>query len=222
MNSSRIHMPVKLGFTAFMAVLVRVYWHTYGATNFLFFCDVALYLTLIAVWTERSIFASAAAVGILLPQFFWQIDFLCGLFGYFPLGMTNYMFDPRLTLFARGLSFFHFWLPLLLLYIIYRLGYDTRAFFTWTILAVLLLLICYFLMPAPYPSSIEEGAIVNINYVYGMSETEPQNYMPPLAWLGCLLVGLPLLVYLPTHLFLRTVMPGLPTAGQQEPPAEYA
>lgn len=31
----RIPWPVKLGYTAFMAVLVPVYWANYGPTNFL-------------------------------------------------------------------------------------------------------------------------------------------------------------------------------------------
>ena len=39
-------MSLKVAYTAFMAVLVPVYWHHYGPTNFLYFCDVALFLTL--------------------------------------------------------------------------------------------------------------------------------------------------------------------------------
>jgi hypothetical protein len=41
---------VKYGYTAFMAVLIPVYWWHYGPTNFLYFCDVALLLTLVGVW----------------------------------------------------------------------------------------------------------------------------------------------------------------------------
>lgn len=205
MQNNLIPLPAKLAFTAFMAVLVPVYWYSYGPKNFLYFCDVALFLTLITVWTEKPLFASAAAVGILLPQLFWQIDFLCGLLGWFPLGMTDYMFDEKNMLFTRGLSFFHFWLPLFLLYLLHRVGYDRRAGVLWTGLALALLLFCYFVMPAPPVT--ENQKVVNINYVYGMTDTEPQSYMPPLAWLGSLLVGLPLLVYLPTHLLLRKVFP---------------
>ena len=40
---------LKWAFTAFMAVLVPVYWKNYGPTNFLYFCDAALFLVLIAV-----------------------------------------------------------------------------------------------------------------------------------------------------------------------------
>ncbi len=49
-------MPLgpKLAYTAFMAILIPVYWHDYGPTNFLYFCDMALILTLVAIWPERS------------------------------------------------------------------------------------------------------------------------------------------------------------------------
>jgi len=52
--TSRQTVPfaVKTGYTAFMAVLVPVYWTHYGPTNFLYFCDLALILTLVGVWAE--------------------------------------------------------------------------------------------------------------------------------------------------------------------------
>ena len=62
--TGRVPLAVKLGYTAFMAVLVPVYWANYGPTNFLYFCDVALFLTLAAVWTESALLASMAAVGM--------------------------------------------------------------------------------------------------------------------------------------------------------------
>ena len=43
----------------FVAVLVPVYLRDYGPTNFLYFCDVALLMTLVAIWTESSLWASA-------------------------------------------------------------------------------------------------------------------------------------------------------------------
>jgi hypothetical protein len=48
-QASRVPTGLKLAYTAYMAVLVPVYWHYYGPTNFLYFCDVALILTLIAI-----------------------------------------------------------------------------------------------------------------------------------------------------------------------------
>jgi hypothetical protein len=36
-ETARIPLVLKLGYTAFMAVLVPVYWHYYGPTHFLYF-----------------------------------------------------------------------------------------------------------------------------------------------------------------------------------------
>lgn len=44
---------------------------------------------------------------------------------------------------------------------------------------------------------------MNVNYVYGMDDNHAQTWVPPLAWLALLMVGLPLVVYLPTHLLLK-------------------
>jgi hypothetical protein len=193
----------KLAFTAYMLVLVPTYWHSYGPTNFLYFCDLALFFTLIAFWTERSLFASMPAVGILLPQTLWCIDFFGTMFGHPLVGLTAYMFDEQKSLFLRGLSFFHFWLPFLLIWMVWRLGYDRRAFLCWTVLACGLQLLCYFTMPAPPAPADQPNLPVNINYVYGLSDDKPQEWMPPLAYLGTALVALPTLIFLPTHLLLR-------------------
>jgi hypothetical protein len=199
----RIPLIVKIAYTAFVAILVPKYWMDYGPTNFLYFCDVALILALLAVWTERSLWASAACVGILIPQTIWMVDFLSSLLGVPLLGMTQYMFDGKIPLFTRGLSFFHFWLPLFLLYLVFRLGYDRRALAFWTILSVILLPACFFLLPPPPPPSGHPNLPVNINYVYGFSNDAPQAWMPQGLWLGTMLVALPLLVYWPTNRLLR-------------------
>ncbi|MEM7542226.1 MAG: hypothetical protein AAF384_11675 [Pseudomonadota bacterium] len=202
--------PLKLGFTAFMMVLVPSYWASYGPTNFLYFCDVALFLTLAAVWTNNRLLVSAAAVGIVLPQIVWVADFLGHLVGVPPLGMTAYMFDPNLKLFYRGLSLFHGWLPFLLVYLVWRLGYDKRGFLLWVVLAELLIIVCYLFMPPPTGAPRIPGETnppVNINYVYGLSDAGPQQFMNPNLWVALLMVGLPLLVYLPTHALFKKYLP---------------
>ena len=54
-SQHKIPLAVKLIYTAFMAVLIPFYLKEYGPTNFLYFCDVALFFTLAAVWTEKPI-----------------------------------------------------------------------------------------------------------------------------------------------------------------------
>jgi hypothetical protein len=196
---------LKLAYTAFMAVMVPVYWYYYGPTNFLYFCDTALILTLIGIWPENALLISMGAVGILVPQIYWAFDVALNAAGYSLTGMTDYMFDSTHSLFLRLLSLFHAWLPFLLLYLVWRIGYDRRAFWSWTVLAWALLLICFFLMPPPTPNP---GLTpVNIDYVWGMDDHAAQTWMPPYAWLATLLIGLPLIVFAPTHFVLRHVMP---------------
>jgi len=126
-DSSRLPLALKLLVTAFLVVMVPVYYHNYGPTNFLYFCDISLLLCFVSLWTERALPASMAAVGILIPQVLWCLDFVAGLLGFHLVGLTGYMFDANHSLFLRGLSFFHGWLPFLLLFLVKRLGYDRRA-----------------------------------------------------------------------------------------------
>jgi hypothetical protein len=203
--AARIPLWVKLLYTAYVAVLVPCYWRSYGPTNFLYYCDVALLLTVAAVWLENSLLVSMCAVGILLPQTLWIADFLCQVVGVQLTGLTGYMFNPNLSLFLRGLSFFHFWLPLFLLWLLWRLGYDKRAWLSWSALAWALMFVCYFLMPAPPAAADNPNRPVNINYVYGSSDEHPQTWMPQWQYFGLLLVALPAGMFLPTHLALRKI-----------------
>jgi hypothetical protein len=201
----RLPLWLKLAYTAFMAVLVPVYWRYYGPTNFLYFCDMALFLTLVGVWMEDALLVSMCAVGILAPQTLWVVDFLANFFGVSLTGMTAYMFDADRSLFLRGLSLFHGWLPFFLLYLVWTLGYDRRALMAWTALAWVLLLICFVFMPPPNPNP---GLTpVNINYVWGPSDNAAQTWVPAWVWFAGLMIGMPLLLFLPVHLLLARFMP---------------
>jgi hypothetical protein len=198
---ARKHVPlwVKIAYTAFCAVMVPIYLRDYGPTNFLYFCDVAVLMTLAAVWTERPIWASMPAVGILLPQSLWMVDFLAECVGLRLTGMTGYMFKESIPLFARLLSLFHFWLPIMLVWLVARLGYDRRALVRWTLLSWVLVLVCYFFMPAPPHPTDNPNLPVNINYVYGFNEGGPQTIMPQPLYLLLLMIVLPVFIYWPTH-----------------------
>lgn len=206
----RIRLAVKLAFTAFTAVVVPVFCHLYGTAVLCYFCDVALLLTLLALWTESPLVASMAAVGILIPQFLWLADFLSGAR---LVGMTAYMYDANFPLFARGLTLFHGWLPLVLIWLVYRLSYDRRALLAYTLLAWGLILVSYFWLPAPPSDPAHPLRSVNINYVYGISN-DPQTWMNPHLWVLFLMVGLPLCFYLPTHLALARWC-GVPTVRDE-------
>ena len=215
----RIPLPVKIVYTAFVAVLVPYYWVTYTPWNFLYFCDVALLLTLVAIWTENALLVSMSSVGILLPQTLWVLDFLLrAVAGVHLTGMTAYMFDPALPLFVRGLSTFHGWLPFVLVYLLSRVGYDRRAYRAQAILAVALLLICFYVAPKPPPSTEFPSHAVNINYVYGMDDKRPQTLMAPELWLVLMMVVNVVVLYVPTHLILGKIYP--PAGSRSARPAE--
>jgi hypothetical protein len=203
--TSRLPLWLKLAYTAFMAVLVPVYWTNYGPTNFLYFCDVALLITLVAIWIESPLLASMCAVGIIGSQTLWVIDFVLNMFGVKLTGLTDYMFMSDHSLFLRGLSLFHGWLPFLLVYLVWRLGYDSRGLPAWTVVAWALILISFFFMPGPRPDPGLEP--VNVDYVWGFSDTEPQHWMPAGVWVVSLMILLPLLLYVPVHFLLRRTMP---------------
>ena len=208
-----IPLPLKLAYSAFVAVLVPIYLATYGPMNFLYFCDVALLLALVAVWAESPLLAGIPAVGIVLPQLFWVVDFAAGFFGASPIGLAEYMFRETIPLGARLLSLFHGWLPFLLLWLVWRLGYDRRSFLAWTALAWGLMLASYFALPGPPAPADDPNQPVNVNYVYGLSESGPQQWLPPLAYLGAMMVLLPLAAWWPTHLFFARFAPGSALRG---------
>jgi hypothetical protein len=202
-QTHRIPLSVKIIFTTFMAVLIPTYWYCYGPTNFVYFCDVALFTVLLGIWRESRLLISMAGVGIIAAQLIWVVDFLVELCGGHLTGMTSYMFNENKSLFLRGLSSFHGWLPFLLLYLIARVGYDRRALFYWTALAWSLVLLCYAFSPAPRLDAASIATPVNINYVYGMSDTEPQKWMSQTAWVATLMAGLAICLFIPTHVALR-------------------
>jgi hypothetical protein len=185
LDKPRVPVWLKWAYTAFMLVFVP-----------------SLFLTLFAVWMDNALLASISAVGIIIPQCFWCVDFGGQLLGFHMAGMTSYMFDSHRSLFLRGLSLFHGWLPFLLGYLVFRLGYDRRALKLWTGLACVLCLIAFFLL---HPA----GAILadpkwprNVNYVFGLDDAHPQTWLAPRVYLVVWFLALFTLAYVPTHLAL--------------------
>ena len=180
----------KIGYTLFVCLLVPSYWRQYGPANFLWFSDIALLVLVPALWLENALLVSMMAVAIIFFEAIWNIDFFTRLAtGKSLIGLSAYMFDPKIPLFIRALSCFHIALPLLLLWTLHRLGYDRRAFVAQTILTVVVLPLSYLV------SNPRE----NVNWVYGFGE-HPQSTLPAGVFLLLVMVIYPIVVYLPTHL----------------------
>jgi hypothetical protein len=152
-----------------------------------------------------------AAVGILVPQFFWCADFGGRLLGLRMTGMTSYMFESDHSLFLRGLSLFHGWLPFLLCYLVYRMGYDRRALKAWTGLAGALCLVAFFFLPPAGAVLADPKWPRNVDYVFGLDDARPQTWMPAGLYLVVWFLALFALAYVPTHLVLLKMTAGRAT-----------
>src|SRR5437660_7207169 len=114
----KIPVWLKIAHTLFVAVLVPVYWRQYGPGNFLWFSDLALFATLAALWLESPLLASMQAVSVCLLELVWLADFVTRLLGgRFAVGLSRYMFRRDISRLIRGLSLFHVFLPLELLWL---------------------------------------------------------------------------------------------------------
>lgn len=210
----RLPLWLKLAYTLFVAVHVTLNWRYYGPLAFLWTCDVAVLTLLAAIWLESRLLVSIEAIAVLVPLGLWAVDLAFRLArgrGHYLLGFAGYMFDPRVPWQIRMLSTFHVWLPILVFYLLLRLGYDRRAFWIQCAIVVVLLLTCRAISPPP-PASPGHPA-VNINWVYGASDETPQHMMPSIAYLVLMIAVYQLVVYLPSHLVLSamfTTAPGRP------------
>jgi hypothetical protein len=189
-----IPLGLKIIYTLFVCALVPIYWRQYGPANFLWFSDIALLALVPALWLENALLVSMLAISVVFLEALWNIDFFFQLAtGKSLIGLSAYMFDPKIPLFIRGLSCFHIVLPLLLLWTLHRLGYDHRAFVWQTVVALAVLPLSY----------LVTNAQENVNWVYGFGQ-KPQTILPAPLFVILLMLLLPIAVYLPTHvLFAR-------------------
>lgn len=188
---------LKIGYSIFAAGILVIYWFRYGPGNYLWFSDIALIGTIPALWLESSLLASTLAVGVLLPEALWNVSFFSRLLmGVRITGMTDYMFEPERPLYLKALSLFHIPLPILLVWMVWVVGYHPLALAAMAVLAWLVL-------PATYALTDPEK---NVNWVRGPGgENVGQTRFHPLLYLGLLMLAFPILLYMPTH-FLLTIL----------------
>jgi len=199
----RLPLWLKIGWTLWLLIWAPVYWHQYGAQNFLYFCDIGNILIGIGLWLESPLIFSFAACGLLLFQSLFIIDLGGALLtGHHFIGGTEYMFDPHLSLWVRLLSLFHIVTPPLLLWAIWRLGYDPGGWKLATLTTWIVVPINYFWRPEQ-----------DVNWARGLFFHE-QHVVPGWVYLVVYLIVAPVVIYLPTHLFLRrlTRSAGVPPA----------
>lgn len=189
---SKLPLWLKIAWSVWLAVWAPLYWQEYGAQNFLFFCDLGNILIGAALWLESALLFSCLACGLLVFQVLYTVDLAGALLRphFHLIGGTEYMFDPALPLSIRLLSLFHVMTPPLLVWAIWRLGYDRRGWKLQTLMAWIVIPINYFWRPDK-----------DVNWARGLYFRE-QHAVPGLLYLAAYLFLVPLCVYFPTHLFL--------------------
>ncbi len=184
-----IPLWLKLAFTAWVLIWAPVYFLEYGPQNYLWLCNMANFLILIALWRENALLMSAQLLSVLIVGTVWTLDVMTAfLITGAPVLGTAYMFDADIPLGIRMLSLYHSLLPAIAIYAVLRLGYDRRGlWFQVALTAVAILL-----------SRLLTGVEANINWVYGPFG-QPQDLLPTGVYLFLLMVIWPLALYLPVH-----------------------
>jgi len=206
----RLPLWLKIAWTLWLVAWVPVYWQQYGLQNFLFFCDLGNFLIAIGMWLESSLIFSWQAAGLLVFQTLYTIDLIGTLItGRHLIGGTEYMFDPHVPVWIRLLSLFHVVVPPLLVWGVWRLGYDKRGWKYQILLTWIVVPINYFWRPQ-----------CNVNWARGLFFTQ-QRLVPGPVYLLAYLVLVPLVVYWPTHLALQwwanRFLPQRRVASQSKP-----
>lgn len=200
----RIPLWIKLAYSLFAAVFVVVEARS-SPLLFLWFCNIAVLITLAGLWLESSLLLSMELLAIVWPHLFWQLDCLVRLtlgrrlFESCGIAPAGYMFEPGFPRWNWFISLQHAWMLYLLLWAVWRLGYDRRALGAQTFVAWVVLPLSYALVRDIH------GPAGNVNSVLGLSGSQPQTHFAPWLWLVVLMVLLPLLHYGPAHFIFRLV-----------------
>ncbi len=178
---------------AWVLVWTPIYWHEWGWQNFFHFCDAAVFLTCIGLWTRSALLISSQAVNVLVASGAWLFEVGWRLMaGRGLFGGTDYLWDSHVALWVRLLTFFHVLVPIVLIYAITRVGYDRRGFALQCAIAAVLLI-----------AGGMMGAQENMNFAFA-DPVFHRALGPAPVHLIAIFAGTIVLTYLPAHiLFVR-------------------
>ena len=181
----------KIAYTLVVLAFLVIYWQRYGPRNFLWFSDIAFIGAVPAMWLESALISGVLACMALLPEVLWNVDYgLRLLLRRRITGLTDYMFDPSIPRWLRGVSLFHVPLPLVLVWLVAAYGYPEASLAATAGAGAVVLALSYLF------SSREK----NINWVFGPGRI--QHRLPPPVYLGLLYLVFVFVVFLPTHWLL--------------------
>lgn len=179
-----------------LAVWLTIYLKFWGASTFLFLCDIAVILTCIGLFTGSALLISSQTVSSIVIDTAWLLDIATKLiFNRHLIGGTDYFFDPNYPLWVRLMSCFHVVLPFVLIAALRRTGYDRRA------LKLQIAIAAVAIIPSRFASAAR-----NINFAHADPFLHRQLGPAPVH-VAAVLVGLTVLIYIPTHIALARLFP---------------
>lgn len=188
MTNQDIPLWIKLSYTILALIIFPIYLYKYGATNFLWFSDIAFFVMVPALWFKSRIISSMMAIGVLPIETLWLISLFTG--GSF-LGIANYMYDTDFPLWLRFLSFYHFAVIAVIIYMIYWVGYDKRALLPQIILSLFVIFL----------TRVFSDKAENINMIYPPQDIAP--YITEQTYLIVMPLILITVFIIPTHFLLK-------------------
>ena len=187
---------LRIAALVWLLIWIPSYWRIWGASNFLQLCDIAVILTCAGLLGNSRLLLSSQAVVSPVVDLAWMVDAGSQLFFRHRLtGGTDYLFASQYPLPVRLLSLFHLVLPFVLIWVLYRVGYDSRGFVLESIVTAVAFAASRFTSPAK-----------NMNFAF----TDPffhRQWGPPAVHIAVSVLFMILVVYLPTHIALQKFFP---------------
>jgi hypothetical protein len=199
MTKNRLPLWLKIAYSIWLFAWLPVYVATHAPIEFLWFCHIGNIVILFGLWYENSLLISWQAVSLLVLQSMWTVDFFGRLVvGAHLFGATTYMFRDDFPWYQWLLSSYHIPFPFLLAYVLWKLGYDRRAFL-WQAVATVVILAASFVFDTREPKW-------NINWVYGLGN-QRQTWANDYLHVILCMIGYTIVVYFPSHLLFRWFVP---------------
>jgi hypothetical protein len=173
---------------AWLIVWIPAYWHAWGWLNFLHLCDIAVILSCLGILFGNRLLISSQMLATAVPGAIWCLDAGWRVFFHHNLiGGTEYLWDATVPMWVRMLSLFHIALPILLVALCARVGYDRRALILQSGITFVLLVISRWM-----------GAAANLNYIF-IDPIFHRALGPAPIHFTIILAGTVVLFYLPAH-----------------------
>lgn len=185
---------LRVPYTVLAGTAVAVYAGFPGTLPY-WFADVALLASALALWYRQRLLASMMALAVLVPAlaaYGGLVALLLG--GVDPFGLARSLFPTEAPLPLRLASLAAAVLPLVLAWLVYRLGYDPRALRAQTLLGAAVLILGAML--APVLDGARGGSLE-------LAAALREAWLPAWLWIAVLALLYPVVVYLPAHLLLQ-------------------